>query len=61
METEHKSVIKCPRCESEYVLRAHRGTLVKLFISKKYFVCSDCGKHFYVEQTRVRLNLTLVQ
>jgi len=62
MQPESKyTTIKCPKCDSEYVSRVHRRSFMKLFTSKRKFICSDCGKRFFVEGRRARLDLTLIQ
>jgi len=47
IEAEQNNMIKCPKCDSEYVSHIHRGYLMRMFTSWKRFICSDCGKIFY--------------
>lgn len=46
-ETKDTSIL-CPKCESEYVVQIHRLQVEKWITTRRKYVCTDCGKQFYM-------------
>ena len=47
MEAKQDYLLRCPKCNSEYVHRIHRPRVIKMITQKKRYVCSGCGRRFY--------------
>ena len=61
MKSEQSNLIKCPSCESDGCQLIHWPRLVKMFTSRKRFVCLACGKLFHVERAKARIDLSLIR
>jgi len=52
MQATKDTSILCPKCGSEYVVQTHRLQIKKWITTRCKYVCTDCGKQFYMPKPK---------